>query len=270
MTFGGAARPRQVNRRILAQLLGWDESRIRMVELHVGGGFGARGEFYPEDFLIPFATMHGGRPVAWIEDREESLRAMNHSREQAHRAELALKADGTFLGLKDTFVNNTGAYVRTHGMTVPGLSVSMLPDPYVWLAKRGEYRSALTNKTPCGTYRSPGRFEVNFVRERLIDIAANRLGIDKVEIRRRNFIHEFPHDTGTLFDEHPVVYDSGDYALLLDKALEAFDYPGLKRWRAQRSPERFKRGLRIAFFFDEPYSPVRGHARLERSGSTAA
>src|SRR5207247_3074393 len=91
----------------------------------------------------------------------------------------------TFLGLKDTFVNNTGAYVRTHGMTVPGLSVSMLPGPYVWPAYRGEYRSALTNKTPCGTYRSPGRFAVNFVRERLIAIAANRLGIDKFEIRRR-------------------------------------------------------------------------------------
>ncbi len=192
---------------------------------------------------------------------------MNHSREQVHRVELALKADGTFLGLKDTFVNNTGAYVRTHGMTVPGLSVSMLPGPYVWPAYRGEYRSVLTNKTPCGTYRAPGRFEVNFVRERLIDIAANRLGIDKVEIRRRNFIREFPHDTGTLFDGHPVIYDSGDYPLLLDKALEAFDYSGLKRWRSQRSPDGVKRGLGIAFFVEKAGPAEREYARVELNGS---
>lgn len=263
LTVWGAAKIPHVNRRILAQLLGWDESSIRLVELHVGGGFGARGEFYPEDFLIPFAAVKVGRPVAWIEDREESLRAMNHSRDQVHRVELALRRDGTFLGLKDTFVNDTGAYVRTHGMTVPGLSISMLPGPYAWPAYRGEYRSVLTNKTPCGTYRSPGRFEVNFVRERLIDIAANRLGLDKVEIRRRNLIHDFPHDTGTLFDEHPVVYDSGDYALLLDKALAAFDYEGLKRWRAKGA----HRGLGVAFFVEKAGPAECEYARIELASS---
>ncbi len=263
VTVWGAAKIPHVNRRILAQLLGWDESRIRLVELHVGGGFGARGEFYPEDFLIPFAAIRVGRPVAWVEDREESLRAMNHSREQVHRVELALRADGTFLGLRDTFVNNTGAYVRTHGMTVPGLSISMLPGPYALPAYRGEYRSVLTNTTPCGTYRSPGRYEVNFVRERLVDSAANRLGIDKVEIRRRNFIREFPYDTGTLFDGHQVVYDSGDYPRLLDKALEAFDYAGLKRWRAQAPPDGFKRGLGIAFFVEKAGPAEREYARVE-------
>ncbi|HYL70194.1 MAG TPA: xanthine dehydrogenase family protein molybdopterin-binding subunit, partial [Candidatus Dormibacteraeota bacterium] len=265
LTVWGAAKIPHVNRRILARLLGWDEARIRLVELHVGGGFGARGEFYPEDFLIPFAAMRVGRPVAWIEDREESLRAMNHSREQVHRAELALGADGTFLGLRDTFVNNTGAYVRTHGMTVPGLSISMLPGPYVWPAYRGEYRSILTNKTPCGTYRSPGRFEVNFVRERLIDIAANRLGIDKVEIRRRNLIRSdaFPYDTGTLFDGHPVVYDSGDYALLLDRTLRELDYAALKRWRYSTSAGGLKRGLGLAFFVEKAGPAEREYARVE-------
>ena len=261
VTVWGAAKIPHVNRRILAQLLGWDESRVRMVEVHVGGGFGARGEFYPEDFLIPFAAMRFGRPVAWIEDREENLRATNHSREQVHRVELAVSAEGRFLGLKDTFVNNTGAYVRTHGMTVPGLSISMLPGPYVWPAYRGEYRSVLTNKTPGGTYRSPGRFEVNFVRERLIDMAARRLGIDPIEIRRRNLIRPdaFPHDTGTLFDGHPVVYDSGNYELLLDKALEAFDYEALKKWRAA-APNR---GLGIAYFVEKAGPAEREYARLE-------
>ncbi|HEY6874999.1 MAG TPA: xanthine dehydrogenase family protein molybdopterin-binding subunit [Candidatus Dormibacteraeota bacterium] len=259
VTVWGAAKIPHVNRRILAQLLGWDESRVRMVEVHVGGGFGARGEFYPEDFLIPFAAMRFDRPVAWIEDREENLRATNQSREQVHRVELAVSSEGKFLGLKDTFVNNTGAYVRTHGMTVPGLSISMLPGPYVWPAYRGEYRSVLTNKTPGGTYRSPGRFEVNFVRERLIDMAARQLGIDPIEIRRRNFIREFPYDTGTLFDGHPVVYDSGKYELLLDKALEAFDYEALKKWRAA-APNR---GLGIAYFVEKAGPAEREYARLE-------
>src|SRR4029077_9237766 len=266
VTVWGAAKIPHVNKAILLRLLGWaDESRVRMVELHVGGGFGARGEFYPEDYLIPFAAIRVGRPVSWVEDREENLRACNQSREQVHRAELAVRKDGTFLGLRDTFINNTGAYVRTHGMTVPGLSISMLPGPYLWPAYRGEYRSVVSNKTPGGTYRSPGRFEINFVRERLVDIAARRLGLDPVEIRRRNLIPRtgFPHDTGTLFDGHPVVYDSGDYELLLDKALRAFDYEDLKRWRS-KAPNR---GLGIAFFVEKTGPAEREYARVELAGS---
>jgi CO/xanthine dehydrogenase Mo-binding subunit len=266
LTVWGAAKIPHVNRAILARLLGWsDVTRVRMVELHVGGGFGARGEFYPEDFLIPFAAMRTGRPVAWVEDREENLRATNHSREQVHRVELAVRKDGTFLGLKDSFINNTGAYVRTHGMTVPGLSVSMLPGPYRWPAYRGEFRSVVTNKTPGGTYRSPGRFEINFVRERLIDIAAHSLGIDPVDIRRRNLIDRtsFPHDVGTLYDGHPVIYDSGDYELLLDKALAAFDYEGLKRWRQEPAAPGMRRGLGLGFFVEKAGPAEREYARVE-------
>jgi CO/xanthine dehydrogenase Mo-binding subunit len=265
LTVWGAAKIPHVNRAILARMLGWTEERIRLIELHVGGGFGARGEFYPEDFLIPFAAIRTGRPVAWIEDREENLRATNHSREQVHRAEMALKADGTFLALRDTFINNTGAYVRTHGMTVPGLSVSMLPGPYRWPAYRGEFRSVVSNKTPGGTYRSPGRFEINFVRERLVDIAAHRLGLDPVDIRRRNLIdrESFPHDTGTLFDGHPVIYDSGDYVLLLDKALVAFDYEEWKRWRSAPASGGLRRGLGIGYFVEKAGPAVHEYARVE-------
>jgi CO/xanthine dehydrogenase Mo-binding subunit len=265
LTVWGAAKIPHVNKKILARLLGWDENRVRLVELHVGGGFGARGEFYPEDFLIPFAAIRTGRPVAWVEDREENLRATNHSREQVHRVEFALKKDGTFLGLKDTFLNNTGAYVRTHGMTVPGLSIAFLPGPYLWPAYRGEYRSVVTNKTPCGTYRSPGRFEINFVRERLVDMAARQLGVDPVEIRRKNLIPRtaFPHDTRALFDGHPVVYDSGDYELLLDKSLAAFDWAGMKRWRAQPAAGGLKRGLGIGYFVEKAGPATREYARVE-------
>ena len=270
LTVWGAAKIPHVNRAILARLLGWsDETRVRMVELHVGGGFGARGEFYPEDYLIPYAAIRTGRPVAWAEDREENLRATNHSREQVHRVELALRRDGTFLGLRDSLLNNTGAYVRTHGMTVPGLSVSMLPGPYKWPAYRGEFRSVVTNKTPGGTYRSPGRFEINFVRERVIDMAAHRLGIDPIELRRRNLIarDSFPHNVGTLYDGHPVIYDSGDYELLLDKALKAFDYEGMKRWRNATTARGVKRGIGVGYFVEKAGPAEREYARVELSAT---
>ena len=266
LTVWGAAKIPHVNRTILTRLLGWkDESKVRMVELHVGGGFGARGEFYPEDYLIPFAAIRTGKPVQWVEDREENLRATNHSREQVHRAEIAIDPDGMFLGLRDSLINNTGAYVRTHGMTVPGLSVSMLPGPYRWPAYRGEFRSVVTNKTPGGTYRSPGRFEINFVRERLIDMAAHRLGIDPVELRRRNLIDRdsFPHQVGTSYDGHPVIYDSGDYVLLLDKALSAFDYESMKRWRSEPAGNGLRRGLGMGYFVEKAGPAEREYARVE-------
>ncbi len=268
VTVWGAAKIPHVNKKILASMLGWEDAdRVRLVELHVGGGFGARGEFYPEDYLIPFAAMRTGRPVAWVEDREENLRACNQSREQIHRAELAVAEDGTFLGLRDTFVNDTGAYVRTHGMTVPGLSVSMLPGPYLWPAYRGEYHSVITNKTPGGTYRAPGRFEVNFVRERLVDMAARRLGMEPADIRRRNFIPRdaFPHDTGTLFDEQKVVYDSGDYSRLLDRTLAEFDLEAVTRWRNETAPEGCRRGVGMAFFVEKAGPAEREYARVELS-----
>ena len=266
LTVWGAAKIPHVNRGILTRLLGWrDESKVRMVELHVGGGFGARGEFYPEDYLIPFAAMRVGKPIAWVEDREENLRATNHSREQVHRAELALKSDGTFLGFRDDLINNTGAYVRTHGLTVPAMTAAMMPGPYRWPAYRAEVRSVVTNKTPGGTYRAPGRYEANFVRERLIDIAAHRLGIDPLELRRRNLIQRgsFPYSVGTSYDGHPVIFDSGDYELLLDKAVKRFDIEGMRRWRQEPGAGGRRRGIGFGFFVEKAGPNFREYARVE-------
>jgi carbon-monoxide dehydrogenase large subunit len=211
--------------------------------------------------------MRTGRPVAWVEDREESLRSTNHSREQVHRVEMALKADGSFLGLKDDLINNTGAYVRTHGMTVPAMSAAMLPGPYRWPAYRAEVRSVVTNKTPGGTYRAPGRYEANFVRERLIDIAAHRLGMDPIELRRRNLIarSSFPYSVGTTYDGHPVIFDSGDYELLIDKAMARFDMDALKRWRAEPAAGGRRRGVGVGLFVEKAGPAIREYARVEVS-----
>jgi CO/xanthine dehydrogenase Mo-binding subunit len=249
----GAAKIVHINRRLLAAMLGWPEERIRLVELDVGGGFGGRGEFYPEDFLVPFCAIRTGRPVAWTEDRAESLKALNHSREQLHDVELALRADGTLLAMRDRFMMNTGAYVRTHGAVVPGMTVAMLPGPYRWCAYRCEMQQVVTNKTPAGTYRAPGRYEANFVRERMIDIAARQLARDPLDLRRQNLItpEAMPHDVGTENAGHKLTFDSGDYPLLLDKAADRFDYAAMRRWRdASPRPGR-RRGLGTAYFVEK-------------------
>lgn len=265
LTVWGAAKIPHINRGILAALFGWEEKRIRLVELHVGGGFGARGEFYPEDYLIPFCARKLGRPVAWIEDREENLRAMNHSREQVHHISIAVRADGTFLGLKDELISDTGSYVRTHGVTVPAMSAAMLPGPYEWPAYRCHVRNVVTNKTPCGTYRAPGRYEANFVRERLLDITAHRLGIDPIDLRRRNLLGEdmFPHDAETTYDGHAVVYDSGRYETLLDKAIDHFDFSAMRRWRDGPVEGPLHRGIGLAFFVEKAGPAVKEYARVE-------
>jgi CO/xanthine dehydrogenase Mo-binding subunit len=264
LTVYGAAKIPHVNRRILADLLGRPEESVRLVELHVGGGFGARGEFYPEDFLIPFCALRLGRPISWTEDREEHLRACNHSREQVHHVALALDAEGRFLALRDRFLNNTGAYVRTHGLVVPGLTAALLPGPYRWPAYRCELNQVVTNKTPAGTYRSPGRFEANFVRERIIDMAAHRLDIDPVELRRRNLIEAsaMPYVTGTHTDAHPVVYDSGDYERLVRLTLDRFDRDRWRSWR-DRAEEPRRRGIGIALFVEKSGIARWEYARVE-------
>lgn len=253
LTVWGAAKIVHINRRILARMLDWPEERLRLVEVCVGGGFGARGEFYPEDLLIPFCALRTGCPVSWTEDREENLRALNHSREQVHEIEIALRSDGTFLGLRDRMMHNAGAYVRTHGTVVPGMTAGLLPGPYLWPAFRCEARHVLTNKTPAGTYRAPGRYEANLARERVIDVAARRLGRDPADLRRQNLIplDAMPHPNGSHTDDHAVVYDSGDYALLLDQALERFDYDGMRQWAAEDPGPGRRRGVGVAYFIEK-------------------
>jgi aerobic carbon-monoxide dehydrogenase large subunit len=230
LTVHGAAKVAFLNRRVLARQMGLPEGAIRMVENDVGGGFGARGEFYPEDFLIPFAARRTGRPVKWIEDRREHLAATNHARNAGCELEIACARDGTILALRGHAYTDQGAYIRTNGPTAARNIAQVLTGPYRIPHVRVDVALMMTNKTPSGTYRGPGRYEADFFRERLFDIAAGELGLDRVEFRRRNLITEaeMPYRLATVqpFDVGTET-DSGDYATTLDRCLEEID------WRAK-------------------------------------
>ncbi len=159
-----------------------------MIENDVGGGYGARGEFYPEDFLIPFAARHVKRPVKWIEDRRENLMAMNHAREEECDLEVACARDGTILAIRGEVHTDMGAYMRTNGAVGARNVSQFMAGPYRVPHVKIDSSLWMTNKTPVGTYRGPGRFEANFFLERMIDMIAADLGIDRIEFRRKNLI----------------------------------------------------------------------------------
>jgi len=249
----GAAKVPHWNRDSIARMLGRAPSSVHLHEGHVGGGFGIRGELYPEDVLVCLAALRLERPVKWIEDRREHLIAANHSRQQSHRIRAAVDRAGRILAFDDAFFHDQGAYVRTHAATVPDLAATMLPGPYRVHAYRASGRIRLTNKTPGGTYRAPGRFESTFARERVMDAIAARLGLDAVEVRRRNLIDrsEFPYPRPFATLGTDVTLDSGDYAGLLDKALAAVGWDRLQADLRRRRAAGEAVGAGLAMFVEK-------------------
>src|SRR5262245_40546074 len=241
------------NRDVIARMLKRDPASVQLHEGHIGGGFGVRGELYPEDLLACTAALRLGRPVKWIEDRRENLMACNHSREQRHRVRAAVDAEGRLLAIDDEFFHDQGAYVRTHGARVPDLTAGMLPGPYRVPAYRARGHFRLTNKTPAATYRAPGRYEATFVCERLIDALACKVGIDRIEVRRRNLIpkSEMPYARPMEVLEVESVLDSGDYAGLLDKALATAGCPALQAEQSARRSAGEAVGAGLAFFVEK-------------------
>jgi len=240
------------NRDLLAGMLGLDETLIHVHAIDAGGGFGIRGEFYPEDFLIPWLALRLGRPVKWAEDRAEHLMAANHSRQQHHRIAAAFDDDGRITGLRDDIVHDNGAYCRTHGVAVPELTVAMLPGPYRIPAYRGRVRVVLTNKTPCGTYRAPGRFEGTSAREHLLDVAATQLGIDPIQLRERNLLtkDDMPHHRHITTLGTDLVLDTGDYPALLAAAVKEAKRLGYRDLAPDR-PRPQPRGFGLAMFVEK-------------------
>ena len=264
LTMWGPTKMTHTNWRILSELSGLPQSAIHFIEPAVGGGFGARGEFYPEDFLVPFAAMHFRRPVCWIEDRSENLKAMNQSREQSYRVRLGLRQDGTILAMDAEILFNMGGYTRTHGGLPVMASSAMLRGPLRIKNYHCHACCVLTNKTPVGTYRSPGRYEANFVRERLLDMAARRLGLDPAELRRRNLIRpeEMPYDHG----KHPfhyMVYDSGDLPGQLEAALGHMGYEELRQRCDAARAEGRAMGVGIGCFVETSGIGPWEYARVE-------
>ena len=259
----GIAKVPHYNCATIADMLSLAPGQVVGREGHVGGGFGIRGELYPEDLLVTYAALKLDRPVKWVEDRREHMVAANHSREQTYHVRAAVDSRGVVQALDAEFFHDQGGYVRTHGATVPNLSVALLPGPYVVPAYRVRGHIRLTNKTPAGTYRAPGRFESTFVRERLMDAVATACDLDPAEVRRRNLIppDAMPFDRRISTLGTHVVYDSGDYRRLLDRLLDHIDYESLRESLARRRGAGEMVGLGIGMFVEKsglgPFEDVR-------------
>ena len=210
-----------------AAMLGLSENQVRVIAPFIGGGFGPKiMMFYPEEVLVPWAAMRLKRPLKWIEDRAENFVATTHERDQIHWSEMALDENGRILAIRDKFLHDSGAYAP-YGLTVPLNSQCTLLGCYDVPAYHSEFTAVFTNKTIVTPYRGAGRQHGVFVMERLLDIAARELGIDRTEIRRRNFIqpHQFPYDNEIIYQDFaPLTYDSGHYEPALDRAMELIGY----------------------------------------------
>ncbi len=229
----------------LAAMLGLSEHQVRVIAPFIGGGFGPKiMMFYPEEVLLAWATMQLGRPLKWIEDREENFYATTQERGQVHDATIALKEDGTVLGVKDVFLHDAGAYAP-YGLTVPVSSQCTLLGPYVVRDYHSEFTSVFTNKPIVTPYRGAGRQHGVFVMERLLDIAAKELAIDPIAIRRKNYIRpeQFPYANDIVFQDFTqLVYDSGNYEPALDRALDLIGYGAFVQ---EEQPKRRAAGERV-------------------------
>ncbi len=266
----GSTKCIHINRTILAPIFGLPPGALRLTEVDVGGGFGVRGELYPEDILVPLAALKLGRPVKWIESRRENLMAANHAREVSYEIEIGFGADGRILAIRTVIHADIGAYVRTAALVPAEFGAALLPGPYRVPNYACDLWSVVTNKTPAGTLRSPGRPECNFVRERLMDRGAARLGLDPAEIRRRNLIRsdEMPYDCGTRSFGVSTVYDSGDFPALFDELLRRLDYDKTRAEQAALNARPgLRRGVGLAVYVEKtglgPFETTQVEARAD-------
>jgi aerobic carbon-monoxide dehydrogenase large subunit len=255
----------------LARIFSLPEFQVEVIAPDIGGAFGSKIMlFYPEEILVPCAAMRLGRPVKWIEDRVEHLLSTSQERGQLHDVEVAIDEDGRILGLRDRFLHDAGAYTP-YGLVVPLITSTQLPGPYRLRNYSVEFDVVYTNKVQVTPYRGAGRPHGAFVMERVIGLIARELGIEPVEVRRRNLIQpeEFPWDVGLTFqDGAPTRYDSGDYPAGLDMALSMIGYGDFRARHAAARAEGRHLGLGVAGYVEGtgigPYEGAR--VRVEPSG----
>ena len=268
LTVWSTTQAPQILRRMLARFLGLAEHAVRVVTQDIGGGFGPKAIVYSEDILVPYLARALERPVRFVETRSEHLLAVTQERDQWHEAELGLSRDGRILALRDAFSHDCGAFV-SWGVIVPLITSVSVPGPYRVPSYEVTFTAAYTNRVPVTPVRGAGRPQAVFVMERLLDLAAARLGLDRVTIRERNLIppEAFPYDVGLVSrDNGPRRYDSGNYPECLRRAVEAVGWKTLAA-EARASGNR-RRGLGLALFVEDtglgPYEGVR--VRVDHDG----
>ncbi|MDO9712914.1 xanthine dehydrogenase family protein molybdopterin-binding subunit [Paracraurococcus lichenis] len=224
------------------------QHRFRVVCPDMGGGFGVKQVCYAEEIIITWAAKRLGRTIKWVCERSEGFLSDRHGRDHITKAELALAADGTFLALKVETIANIGGYVSTFGPNIPTnlyapLLAGVYRTPAIWCS----VKTAFTNSVPVDAYRGAGRPEATFVLERIVDVAAMEMGIDKVEIRRRNMIppDAYPYQTPVLMN-----YDSGDVPGCLDKALALADWDGFAARKAESAKQGKLRGIGLSTYIE--------------------
>ena len=265
MTVYGATKVPFFNRACLSETLNLPLQSIEMIEVAVGGGFGVRGEFYPEDFLVPFCSQKLNQPIKWIEDRTENLLGTNHSREVECEIELCCEKNGKIVSLKGNIHVDAGAYARTSVTTVPRNSAQFSSGPYDIPNIDVTSTVYLTNKCPIGSYRAPGRFECDFFRERIFDMVANDLGIDRIDFRRMNLVksNQMPYPLARI--DNPDRYeelDCGNYETTFDRCLKEFNWNQKVSLQGKRIDGKYH-GIAVACFIEGGGAGTKETAKIE-------
>jgi aerobic carbon-monoxide dehydrogenase large subunit len=260
----------QILRRLLARYLGLPEHAVRVVTQDIGGGFGPKAIIYSEDILVPFLARVLGRPVQFLETRREHLVAVTQERDQWHDVEVGLTREGRIVAVRDSFIHDCGAFV-SWGVIVPILTSVSVPGPYRVPNYEVTLTALYTNRVPVTPVRGAGRPQAVFVMERMLDLAAERLGLDRVALRERNLIqpHEFPYDVGLISrDNSPRRYDSGNYPECLRRVAEAVGGKGFAAERERARATGRAIGLGFALFVEDtglgPYEGIR--VRVDPAG----
>jgi carbon-monoxide dehydrogenase large subunit len=232
------------------------ETGLRVISPDVGGGFGMKGDTYPEDGLVLWASRKLGRPVKWVATRSEAMLTDNHGRDQLVSAEMALDENGKILGVRAQALHAVGAYVTNAGVVPVLCALRNIPNVYVVPALLVASRATFTHTTPLGPYRGAGRPEAAYVIERLMDEAARKTGIDPVELRRRNFIPPgaMPYNTTagwTVGAAAGWTYDSGDFARLTDRAIEIADWQGFASRKKESEKKGRVRGRSLIYYLED-------------------
>ncbi len=253
-------------RTVLAQaVFKQPEMKFRVVAQDVGGGFGMKGDTYPEEGLVLWASRRIGRPVKWISSRSEGLLTDNHGRDQVVRAEMALDGNGMILAIRTQALHGIGAYVAGAAAVPVLFGLKLIPNVYSVPALHVASRAVFTNTVPVHPYRGAGRPEAAYITERLMEQAAVATGIDPVEIRRRNYIppQAMPYTTPTGF-----TYDSGDFARVADRCVEFADWKGFGARRAASEKRGKLRGRALTYYIEDAgFFNERMELRFDPSGT---